>query len=173
MFEKNDYIIYGTTGVCKIAGIESKKFNTNLEREYYILKPAYDSNSTIYAPIDNNMINIRKIMTVQEVYNLIKTMPDNETIWIDDINMRKEKYNEILKRGEEVELVKLIRTLYLEKEKKKIEGKKLYVGDEKIMSEAQRLLYEEFAFVLNIEVDEVLSFILGELEPNKKNSNNL
>lgn len=172
MFAKNDYIIYGTTGVCKITGIEKKKFN-NMEREYYILKPAYDPNSTIYAPVDNNMINIRKIMTVKEVYDLIKTMPDNKPIWIDDINLRKEKYNEILKKGDKVELVKLIRTLYLEKEKKKNEGKKLYVGDEKIMSEAQRLLHEEFALVLNIKVDEVLPFILGELEPTKKNNINL
>lgn len=139
MFAKNDYIIYGTTGVCKITGIEKKKFNTSAEREYYILKPAYDPNSTIYAPVDNNIINIRKIMTVKEVYDLIMAMPDNKTIWIDDINLRKEKYNEILKKGDKVELVKLIRTLYLEKQKKKNEGKKLYVGDEKIMSEAQRL----------------------------------
>ena len=109
MFAKNDYIIYGTTGVCKITGIEKKKFN-NMEREYYILKPAYDPNSTIYAPVANNMINIRKIMTVKEVYDLIKTMPDNKPIWIDDINLRKEKYNEILKKGDKVELVKLIRT---------------------------------------------------------------
>ena len=28
MFAKNDYIIYGTTGVCKITGIEKKKFIT-------------------------------------------------------------------------------------------------------------------------------------------------
>ena len=55
MFAKNDYIIYGTTGVCKITGIEKKKFN-NMEREYYILKPAYDPNSTIYAPVDNNIL---------------------------------------------------------------------------------------------------------------------
>ena len=173
MFAKNDYIIYGTTGVCKITGIEKKKFNTSAEREYYILKPAYDPNSTIYAPVDNNIINIRKIMTVKEVYDLIMAMPDNKTIWIDDINLRKEKYNEILKKGDKVELVKLIRTLYLEKQKKKNEGKKLYVGHEKIMSEAQRLLHEEFALVLNIKVDEVLPFILGELEPTEKSDINL
>lgn len=173
MFAKNDYIIYGTTGVCKITGIEKKKFNTSAEREYYILKPAYDPNSTIYAPVDNNIINIRKIMTVKEVYDLIMAIPDNKTIWIDDINLRKEKYNEILKKGDKVELVKLIRTLYLEKQKKKNEGKKLYVGDEKIMSEAQRLLHEEFALVLNIKVDEVLPFILGELEPTEKSDINL
>ena len=126
MFAKNDYIIYGTTGVCKITGIEKKKFNTSAEREYYILKPAYDPNSTIYAPVDNNIINIRKIMTVKEVYDLIMAMPDNKTIWIDDINLSKEKYNEILKKGDKVELVKLIRTLYLEKQKKKSKNKKKY-----------------------------------------------
>ena len=112
-------------------------------------------------------------MTVKEVYDLIMAMPDNKTIWIDDINLRKEKYNEILKKGDKVELVKLIRTLYLEKQKKKNEGKKLYVGDEKIMSEAQRLLHEEFALVLNIKVDEVLPFILGELQPTEKSDINL
>lgn len=89
------------------------------------------------------------------------------------IQLRKEKYNEILKKGNKVELVKLIRTLYLEKEKKKTEGKKLYVGDEKIMAEAERLLHEEFAVVLNIKVDEVLPFILGELEPTEKSNINL
>lgn len=173
MFSKNDYIIYGTTGVCKVIDIVKKKFNTNIEREYYVLKPAYDPNSTIYAPIDNTTINTRKIMTVKDVYELIRSMPDNETIWIDDINLRKEKYTDILKKGDTIALIKLIKTLYLEKEKKKNEGKKLYVGDEKIMSEAQRLLHEEFALVLNIKVDEVIPFIFGELEPSEKPPINL
>ena len=46
MFSKNEYIIYGSTGVCKIIDIVKKKFGFNKEREYYILKPAYDTNST-------------------------------------------------------------------------------------------------------------------------------
>ena len=91
-------------------------------------------------------------------------MPHNESIWIEDINLRKEKYTKILKSGDNKQLVKLIRTLYLEKEKKKVEGKKLYVNDEKIMTNAEKLLHEEFALVLDIKVDEVLPFILGKLE---------
>lgn len=103
-------------------------------------------------------------MTINEVYSLINTMPHNESIWIEDINLRKEKYTKILKSGDNKQLVKLIRTLYLEKEKKKVEGKKLYVNDEKIMTDAEKLLHEEFALVLDIKVDEVLPFILGKLE---------
>ena len=41
------------------------------------------------------------------------------------------------------------------------------------MAEAERLLHEEFAVVLNIKVDEVLPFILGELEPTEKSNINL
>ena len=107
-------------------------------------------------------------MTKEEVYDLIKTMPDNETIWIDDMNLRKETYNEILKKGNKKDIVKLIKTLYMEKLRKKEEGKKLNAGDEKIMNEAEKLLHEEFALVLNIKVDEVLPFILGELSPEEK-----
>lgn len=173
MFSKNDYIVYGTTGVCKIIDVIKKKFGSNKEREYYVLKPTYESNSTIYAPVDSEAISIRKIMTVKEVYDLISTMPDNETIWIDDFNLRKEKYIEILKKGDKKELVKLIKTLYIQKEEKKEDGKKLYVSDEKIMTDAQRLLHEEFALVLNIKVEEVLPFILGELEPTEKTEINL
>ena len=103
-------------------------------------------------------------MTINEVYSLINTMPHTESIWIEDINLRKEKYTKILKSGDNKQLVKLIRTLYLEKEKKKVEGKKLYVNDEKIMTNAEKLLHEEFALVLDIKVDEVLPFILGKLE---------
>ena len=91
-------------------------------------------------------------------------MPHTESILIEDINLRKEKYTKILKSGDNKQLVKLIRTLYLEKEKKKVEGKKLYVNDEKIMTNAEKLLHEEFALVLDIKVDEVLPFILGKLE---------
>ena len=87
-------------------------------------------------------------MTINEVYSLINTMPHTESIWIEDINLRKEKYTKILKSGDNKQLVKLIRTLYLEKEKKKVEGKKLYVNDEKIMTDAEKLLHEEFALVL-------------------------
>ena len=103
-------------------------------------------------------------MTINEVYSLINTMPHTESILIEDINLRKEKYTKILKSGDNKQLVKLIRTLYLEKEKKKVEGKKLYVNDEKIMTDAEKLLHEEFALVLDIKVDEVLPFILGKLE---------
>ena len=88
------------------------------------------------------------------------------------MNLRKETYNEILKKGNKKDIVKLIKTLYMEKLRKKEEGKKLNAGDEKIMNEAEKLLHEEFALILNIKVDEVLPFILGKLSPEEKENFN-
>lgn len=43
-------------------------------------------------------------------------------------------------------------------------GKKLYKNDEKVMKEAEKMLYEEFAHVLDIRPDQVLPFIMQQIE---------
>ena len=48
------------------------------------------------------------------------------------------------------ELIKLIRALYFNREEKHRSGKKFYLSDERIMKEAETILHEEFAHVLNI-----------------------
>ncbi|MFR7993718.1 MAG: CarD family transcriptional regulator [Clostridium sp.] len=72
MFSKNEYVVYGSTGVCKIIDIVTKKIGNTKERLYYLLKPEYETNSIIYAPIDNNSVVMRKIITKDEIYELIK-----------------------------------------------------------------------------------------------------
>ena len=55
--------------------------------------------------------------------------------------------------------MRLVKTLYLEKISKKEKGKSLSTTDSRIMAIAEKLLYEEFAFVLNIEPKDVILFI--------------
>lgn len=98
-------------------------------------------------------------------------MPESTDIWIDDINLRKLKYLEILKKGNKKDIAALIRTLYLQKQERKKEGKKLNINYEKIMNEAEKLLNQEFALVLNIDQSEVVPFILEKI--NFYENNNL
>ena len=46
-------------------------------------------------------------------------MPDAQTKWIENEQLRKEKYGEIIRRGDHKELVQLIKTLYYKKQEKK------------------------------------------------------
>lgn len=165
MYNVGTTVIYKNEGVCRITEITERRFRDK-NIEYYVLKPVHKDDSEIYVPKNNKELlgKMRKILSREEILEIIKTMPNEESIWIADENERKEYYREILIRGDRTELVRLIKTLYLHKQNQKKTGKKLHIADEKFLKDAEHLLYDEFAFVLNIAKDEVLPFITGELE---------
>lgn len=166
MFNVNDYVMYGSTGVCKITDIAKDKYNDQDETDYYILQPVYNDNLIIKIPVSNSSVSMRAILKKDEVLSLIKTMPEKESIWIEDNRERSQLYKSILKKGNYEELVKLIKTLYLEKQEKSLIGKTLTKTDEDIMNSAEKLLYEEFAVALSVTPDEVSSYIFENISPN-------
>ena len=97
----------------------------------------------------------------------------NETIWIKDKNLRKKKYNEIIIKGDHEQIVKLIKTLYLNKQEQIKKGKKFHVQDMYLLDAAEKMLYEEFSYTLDIQPDEVLPFILKNIKLNEKGNNNV
>lgn len=160
MFKVNDYIMYGLTGVCQVVDITKESFIDNLQKEYYVLKYIYDNDTIIKIPTDNEKISMRKLLSKEDMSTLINSIPNSETIWIDNDRKRNEEFKSILKTGDIENLVKLIRSIYLDKEYKQSIGKKLYKVDDEIMQTAERLLNEEFATILNISPDKVATYIL-------------
>ena len=51
MFEVNDYIVYGLTGVCRITDIAKDEISNN-DTEYYELLPVSKDNLTIKVPVE-------------------------------------------------------------------------------------------------------------------------
>lgn len=162
MFCVGDTIMYGSTGVCEIEDIRREKFDET-ERTYYVIKPLNHEDATIYCPVDSQKAHIRKLLTAEQIDALIRIMPGAEMEWIENDQLRKEKFDEILKRGDHEELVKLIKVLYFNREEKARTGKKFHIADEKAMKEAESILYGEFAHVLKIRPDQVVPFIMGQL----------
>lgn len=169
MFSVGDTIIYGNHGICKIAGIQDMTIDSNT-RPYYVLKPVFENGSTIYFPVGNTAAErkMRRILSVEEVYTLIREMSDEDNIWIENEIERKESYRNILTGSDRSALVKLIKTLYLHEQELKGSGKKLHVSDEKFLKDAEKTLNDELIFVLNIEREEVLPFIQEQIEINAK-----
>lgn len=164
MFSINDCIVYARTGVCKIVDIRKEKFGGHENMTYYVMQPVHSKQSVVYSPVGRNLEKFREIMTIDEVNDLIRAMPDEKTIWIVNDQDRNEKFSEILKEGSQRDLVKLIKTMYFHRDNQLLIGKRLHVSDERIMKDAERILYDEFAYVLNIKPDEVLLFISGDLD---------
>lgn len=169
MYKVNEIVLYGNEGVCKIQEMMTRLVGGK-SVEYYVLKPVYTKGSTIYVPSDSEelMKKMKKILSVEEIMELIHTMPDAKSVWVDNDNLRKEKYREILKNGDRKELIRLIRTLFLHQEKLKDQGKKFHAADDKFFKDAEKVLYDEFAYVLNIRQDEVIPFICEEIEVKAK-----
>lgn len=163
MFEVNDYIMYGMTGVCQVVDITKERIIDDLQKEYYVLKHIYANDTIIKIPTDNEKIPMRKILSKGEVTTLIDNITNSETIWIDDDRQRNEAFKSILKTGDVDNLVKLVRSIYLNKEYKKSIGKKTYKVDQEIMDVAERLLNEELATVLKINPSEVASYISNHI----------
>ena len=168
MYQIGDSFLYGREGVCKITDIVTRQIKGE-DKQYYALEPQ-DQHIKIFIPVDNNQAvsKMRRVLSKEDIYKLIKAMPDNETIWIEDKNVRKQKYNNIIINGDHEQLVKLIKTLYLHREEKLKSGKNFHVQDQQFLDTCEKILYDEFSTVLNIKPDQVIPFIINTI--NEENS---
>lgn len=163
MFKVSDYVVYGSTGVCQIIDISKEKNLSNDEIQYYVLQPVYNGRMIIKAPVNNQKVLMRQIITKDDVSTFIANMPEKQTIWINDDKQRIENFKAALRTGKSEEWIKIIKTIYLEKEEKLVVGKKLTKIDEDIMKTAEKQLCEEFAIALNISPDEVVPYIIAHI----------
>ena len=163
MFKVNDYVVYGSTGVCQITDIKKDENICSDEAEYYVLHPVYNNNMTIKTPVNNPNPLMRPIITKDDILSLITMMPDIEPILIDNEKHKCDNFKVALRTGKNEEWVKIIKTLYLEKEAKSVVNKRLTKTSEGLMDNAEKQLNEEFAIALNISPDEVLSYILEHI----------
>ena len=169
MFKLNDTILYGTHGACRIAGVTTKDFSGR-PVDYYELKPVYNEKSTIYVPVGNQALEdkMRRILSPEEIYEIIQCIPDEEADWIENEDERKERYRQILSGGNRIELVKIIKALYLHQREQQAKGRRLHASDERFFKDAEKMLYDEFALVLNIKPEQVLPFIMEQIQIEKK-----
>ena len=169
MYKVNDTVLYNTHGVCKIVEISEQDFGGN-HTKCYALKPVYHDKSMVYIPVNskNALLKMHHVLSADEIYSLVKAMPDEKTVWIEDKDQRKENYEEILSGDNREELIKLVKTLHLYHQSLMLEGRKMHTVDRYFMKEAEKKLHEEFAYVLNIKPDEVIPFILEQINVEAK-----
>jgi len=160
MFDINETVHYGMDGVCQITGIVQKKIDGR-ECRFYELHPYFRKNTVVFLPLDNEKLlsRVRPVLEKEEILSAIHDIRHTKCIWIDQENARKEAYQLILKSGDHRQLVSLIKTLYERRSALHENGKKMRVADSACLKEAERLLHEEFAYVLGIAPENVPAFI--------------
>ena len=169
MYSTGDTVVYGTQGVCRIEGTQTKRIRGEYV-EYLVLRPVYDQNSTVFVPKKNEklMTKMRDILSAEEIYNIIQELPEKDPIWIEDDNIRKSKYQEMIDEGNRRKIMLIIKTLYRHRIEQEEKGRRLHQADEFILKQAEKLLHDEFALVLEIKPEEVVPFIMKQIDVQKK-----
>lgn len=171
MFCANDKIHYVGSGVCLIQEITVKRIGRN-RASYYVLKPLHQQTSVIYVPVDKEELvaRMRPILTRDQVRALIDSIDSITPVWYPDVNERKLQFDGLLRSGSCADLICLIKSLFAQRKIRQAEGKLLHVSDETFLREAQRLLYDEFAGVLEKTPKEIEAELLPLLQASVEGS---
>lgn len=160
MYQKGDYIIYGSSGVCLVEAVGPMEMDGVIKGKlYYTLRPVYSGSSTIFTPTDNRQIVMRYILTRGEAEGLIETVALMEPVEIVDERKREEIYREILRECDLRVCIRLLKTLYHRQYVRMESGKKVAAVDERYMKMAEDCIFGELAVALNQKKDEVADML--------------
>jgi len=165
VFKKGEYVVCGNKGVCAVEDVTTLDISgVDKKREYYILKPVYMAGSTVYVPVDTSKEAMRGVLTREEADRLISSIPDIPLITITNDKLLEQEYKGCMKTNSCEELIRIIKTIYLRKQKRLEAGRKVTAVDSKYFRLAEDTLYGELAISLDMSRNEVEAYITGEME---------
>lgn len=156
MYNINDYIIYKKE-VCKILEIIPNYHNN---QDYYLLQQLSDNTLTIKVPINSK--DIRPVITITKVKEIIKEIPNIEVIKSDTKTLEN-IYKELISTGTHTDLIKIIKTSYLRNKERIDNNKKTTDKDNYYFNLAEKYLYNEFSIVLNLSYDETKEYVINNV----------
>lgn len=168
MFQIGEVVAYGATGICTVEDVKVLSLSRGRtdRQEYYILRPLAAPTCITYIPTANEALTakMRRVYTAEEIDTIILLSKGAQLEWVEDTRRRTEQFNQVVAKGITPELMKLIACLYTEKKSRVGSGKKFCGTDEKILSSAERIVNEEFAYALKIAPKDVSAYIADKLK---------
>lgn len=161
MYQVDELIMYGSTGVCKVREITKQDFGgPHADKLYYVLEPLCQS-GVIYAPVDNEKVFMRPVISENEAKDLIESIPLIHTEIYKNSSMQQltKHYQAILDTHGCKELLELIKSISMKKVEAMKNNRNLGQIDKKFMKRAEDLLYGEFAAALHVSKDEVEVYV--------------
>ena len=170
MYQKDDLIVYGSSGVCRVTAIGPLEGagGPKGKRDYYTLSPVFGS-GVIYTPVDTTVFT-RPILSKEQVEELIDRIPtlEERECNVSNLRMLTEHYHAAFESHQCEDLLRLIKELYQRGQNSIKQGRRIGLTEMKYRKQAEELLHGEFSVALGIPYDEVEAYIakrLSALEP--------
>ena len=164
MFEVGEYIVYGTNGICRVEEICKSPYDKTDTRDYYLLVPVNNPmSSTIYTPVNNERVPMRRLMTAAEIDTLIAGMPQIEMLTVPVEKQRREIYRTVISTLSPAGYVQVIKTVQRRRAELAAAHKHFPVTDLEYGRLAKHLLYSECAHVLGLAEEGIEQYITDRL----------
>lgn len=165
VFEIGEHVACGGKGVCVVENITTLDISgVDKKRKYYILKPKYQAGSTVYVPVDSPKESMRRVLSREEAQQLIDAIPKLPLIDIANDKLSEQTYKECMRANSCEEWVRIIKTIYLRKQKRIQAGRKVTAVDARYFHLAEESLYGELAVALGLNREDVEAYITGEID---------
>ncbi len=160
MYQKGEYVMHRSEGVCRIEDIRTEQFGPAKPQSYYILQPVYErSSTTVFLPTAAEEKRLRSLTSGEQLTQLLQNAADTPTVWIDNDRLRQEQFQQLLHQCDLSALLRLWYDLRTHRKALTAQGKKLRYTDEHSLQECERLLFQECAYALQIDLKEVSAYL--------------
>ena len=165
MFGIGDTVMHPSEGVCSVEDIRTIQFSGGQPRPYYVLHPTMEKgSSTVYMPTDRGDTVLRRLLSRQDILDLIHCSGEYAGSWVEDSHLRKDAFSKILSEGNYAKIIRMILELHQARLRRAQEGKKPCAADEALRAQAERLVHQEFSCVLGLTPAKTVEFIRRELQ---------
>lgn len=164
MYQAGDTVVHPSEGLCTVEAVRALRFAGGEPREYYVLKPVADkSSSTVYLPVERGDAVLRRVLSRQDVVDMIHRSAQCDGLWIADSRQRRDAFQSILAGDDYPKLIRVIALLHEESDRRASEGKKPCASDERLREQAEERVHQEFSYVLHMDRAATIDFIRREL----------
>ena len=145
MIEQGDLVVYRNRGMYRVERIGKLDFGgVDKKKDYLTLKSLENPKETVYIPAEET--HVRKPIPREQAKELMDELDHVEMIWVPNERLREQEYKKCMASGDCGEWMRILKTLYQR-------GKKrgsMTSMDKKYQDMAERALFSEFSFVLQI-----------------------
>lgn len=153
-------MIYRSLGVCRVEGIGHPDAAPDRNVDYYILRPLR-KDGVIYVPV-NSPVQMRPVISREEAAALLDSIGslEAEVCSSRDRRVLQGFDNASIQSQSCLELLRLIKSITIKERMLANKGKKLGMIDTNSRRQAQELLYDELACVLDIPYEKAEELVL-------------
>lgn len=160
MYEVGDYVINSGNGICRI----EEKMQLDMEgidknQWFFLVVPVEEQSTKLYIPVEKIGDKTRMVMNEGEAWHLMDDVARIDELEIPNDRLREQIYKQALLSNDPAQLIRVIKTIFVRKQQRAAEGKKNTVVDERYFKLAENNLYDELAFAIGREKEEIPDLI--------------